>query len=521
LRSSLASHQLKSALIIVALFALSTGIRLSYMSRPLGEGHEYLTAHTLRIQQIWYEGGALNHKFLPIMTYDNPNDKNIKNQGRIKDQEGNYYYVSYGPLAHMVPYLIFKALHVYPDVTALQIFGLAVHFSCCLLVYLIVSALTRKNCRGRSNIPALMGLAVYLFSPVALWNHSNVYFSEMFVQVFFIAGVYVFLRLMTASHKGIYYALLGLSVFLMIFTEWLGAFFSLTLLIYCLFNFRKRSMRIVFGVVSVSSLVALALLLWHYSQIAGVQSLMRTLSEKYLERSGVFQKIHPGQNIWDLTAWQAITNYYILGYGGFFINLIYIYFIKKCFVEESRNGRLERILLFLCLWPVLMHHLVLWDFTTLHDFSVLKTGFLIALLTGLIYSKIDGYFFQKWGSGLSQVLRTGGLILCFCFMTVLSVGGYLEANKDIVAGNFEAVGKEIARVADKGEVIFLKPERPGALILPQIVFYAHRNIALWKSKLDALKFLKRTGAKRGVLMAFNNRGQLVREQHIKVDDGGG
>ena len=518
MRSSLASHQLKSAFVIVLLFAVSIGVRLPYMNKPLGGEQQWSTAHALRIQQIWYEGGGiLKYKCLPIVTYDNPADKNIDNQGRIKDQEGNYYYVSYGPLAYVVPYLIFKALHVYPDVTPIQIFGLAVHFLCCLLVYLIAAALTRKDCRGRLNIAALMGLAVYLFSPVALWNHCNVYFGEIFVQVFFIAGVYIFLRLMTASHKGIYYALLGLSVFLMISTEWLGLFFSLALLIYCLFNFRKRSMKIIFWVVSLSALAALAVIVWHYFQIDGVQSLLQVWSVKYLARAGIAQKSDWGMHVWDFRTWRAIAEHYRVGYGWFFINLIYIYFIKKCFLEESRNGRVEGILLALCFWPVLIHHLVFLNFTAAHDFSVLKTGFLIALLSALIYSKIDRYLFLKWGSGLSQALKTQGLILCFCFMVVLSVGGYLEANKDIVTGNFEAVGKEIARVADKGEVIFLRS--PYNFIFPQWVLYAHRNIVRWQNNQAALKFLKKTGVPRGVLMVFNDQGQLVREKHLNVGEG--
>ena len=102
-------------------------------------------------------------------------------------------------------------------------------------------------------------------------------------------------------------------------------------------------------------------------------------------------------------------------------------------------------------------------------------------------------------------------------MVVLSVGGYLEANKGIVTGNFEAVGKEIARVADKGEVIFLRS--PYHFIFPQWVLYAHRNIVRWQNDQATLKFLKKTGAPRGVIMVFNDQGQLVREKHLNVGEG--
>jgi hypothetical protein len=251
--------------------------------------------------------------------------------------------------------------------------------------------------------------------------------------------------------------------------------------------------------------------------------LIQTWSQKYLERAGIAQAVGLGMHIWDFKTWHAITEHYMVGYGWFLINLMYIYLIKKCFLEKVRHGTVERAVLFLCLWPVLLHHLVFLNFTGVHEFSVLKTGFLIALLTALIYSKIDHYLFRKWGAELSQVLRTQGLLIVFCLMTLLSVNSYFETYKLFefqkqAAARVVAMGKKIASVADRQEVIFLEPKFV-EISLP-LVFYAHRNITGWTNDQDAMKFLKRTGAKRGVIVAFDGRGQLVRETHINVDEGG-
>lgn len=502
---------------MVILLALSVGIRLPYLNRPLGVHQQYLLAHSLRTQQIWYEGGgALNYKFLTIMSYDNPADKNINNQGRIRDSKGNYYYVSYGPLAHIVPYLVFKAFHVYPGIKAFQIFGLSLHFICCLLVYLIAVLLTRKDCRGRMNVAALMGFTVYLFSPVTLWYHASSYMSEIFVQVPFIAGIYIFLRLMASPHKGVYYLLLGLSVFLMIMTEWIGVLFALVLAIYCLLNFHKKSMRIVLGVVCLSSLTAFALMLWHYSQIAGVQTLIQVLSGKFVERMGVGEVTSLNLHFWDAKTWRFIAEHYIVSYGWF---LLYIYLIKW-FLKGARNGGVERTMLSLCVWPVLIHHFIFSNFTSIHDFSVLKAGFSISLLTALVYSKIDRYLFLKWGPGPSRILRTQGMIAGFCFMTLLSIYSYFEANQQFV-DKYEIIGKKIARAADKQEVVFLRPEVKSQEILPQVVFYAHRNIVRWVNDQSALSFLRHYGAPKGVIMIFDRQPRLIRVQHISVDQGKG
>jgi len=515
LHNALSSHQLKSAFIIAILFALSVGIRMPYMNRPLGVHQQYLMAHALRTPQIWCEGGgASNDNFLPIMSYDNPADKNINNQGRIKDSKGNYYYVSYGPLAHVVPYLVFKVFRVYPSIKAFQIFGLSLHFICCLLVYLIAVLLTRKDCRGRMNIAALMGFTVYLFSPVTLWYHANTYMSEIFVQLPFIAGIYIFLRLMAAPRKSVYYLLLGLSIFLMILTEWIGLIFALVLAVYCLLNFHKKSMRIVLGVVCLSSLSALALILWHYSKIAGLQALIQVLSEKFVERMGVSEGASLKLYFWEAKTWRIIAEHYAVSYGWF---LLYIYFVKF-FLKDTQKGGAERAVLFLCFWPVFIHHFIFSNFTSVHDFSVLKAGFLMAFLLALVYSKIDHYLFLKWGSGSSRILRTRGLIVGFCLVTLLSIHSYFETNQEFV-DRYETMGKEIARVADKKEVVFLNPEVKNEEILPQVVFYAHRNIVRWVNDESALSFLKNYGAPKGIIMIFDHQPRLIRVQHISIDQG--
>ena len=261
----------KTCFIIAALFLLSVGIRLPFLNRPLGScPYDWLTAHSLRTVRIFYESGAAKYKFMPIMTFNNPADRDIdSNLGRIKDKEGNWYYTSYGPVGFVLPYLIFITLHLYPDVLTIRCFNLFIQFLSCLIIFQIVSLLTRKYYRNRVNAAALIGLSVYLLSPVALWFHSNSYFSDMCAQIFFIGGIYIFLLMSLSFRKRIYYFPLGLIIILMVWTEWIGIFFSVSVFLLCLRKLRKKWAKEAVLVIVISSLIGLIALLWYYSRISG------------------------------------------------------------------------------------------------------------------------------------------------------------------------------------------------------------------------------------------------------------
>ena len=274
-------------IIIFLLFIIVVLIRTPFLDRPLGYHHEWLTAITLRIQQIWHEEGALKYGFNPILTYGNKADKHIDNThtwAPISDKAGNYYYISYGPFGLILPYLIFKASGIYPNILNIQIFNIILHFIGGIFVYLIILKLTRKDEQKKINIPALIGFFVYSFSPIALWFYSNVYSSEMLVATLFVISIYIFLiKIINLTKKNdfIYTVLLGILIFLMIYTEWLGIFLASFILLYYFLNFKKRGCRSAFFVILFFSVLSLILIVYQYSQIDGFDSFINSYISKY------------------------------------------------------------------------------------------------------------------------------------------------------------------------------------------------------------------------------------------------
>jgi len=321
----------KHILIIALLFLTSLLVRLPNLDRPLYKHHEWLTATVLRTLQIWEEGGALEHKFLPVMTYPNGADRNIGDfAATSRDAGGNCYYLSYPPFARIFPYLIFKPLGIHPDVLPLQILNLICHFMSAFFVYFILILMLDKESSG---LPALFGFAVYLFSPETMWFQSNVYMSEILAQLFFIMGAYFFLKLDAGRGGKADYFLFGLANFLLNYTEWLGVFFALSASLYALKNFRRKEMRIILAIIAATTLIPLALTLWQYASISGLDAFLGPALEKFKFRSGFasdsfISRTEPGA--WDirsLEAWGTLLSYYFF-YGYFpFLFLFMILFL--------------------------------------------------------------------------------------------------------------------------------------------------------------------------------------------------
>jgi len=486
--------------IILSAFILSVVIRGQYLNQPLGDGHEWLTAQTLRAQQIWYENGAWAHRFLQIETYQNDADKNINNHACVIDKKGNYYYTSYPPFCIILPYLIFRIFNIYPDVLPLEIFNIAVHFICCLFIYWIISFITRKDYLDRLNKPALIGMGVYLFAPESLMFHSTVYYADILVQLFFLMGIYFFLRVISDSSRKSDYVLFGIINLLMIYTEWLGVFFAFAVAVYSFLTVKKKGMRVLLLTVFFTSLAALGLIVWQYSQINGVSSLVNTLLEAYQRRNGISQTADYNLTYWNIASWSHLVSFYRQGYLPFLffissLGLFYFLNIKNKFFVILGQDKTYFVALYLCFLPIILHHLVLFNHYVVHDFSVLKDGILISLLIAFFYHKIFVKVF---------CVHAKFWEICFIISFISAIIGSMNMYSQrcsVVTHKFMDIGKQISRIANKDDVVFMITT--SSRIKPQLVFYAHRNIALWKDPFSARKLLIINKSKRGIIFYFN------------------
>lgn len=231
--------------ILIIIFLVSVLVRLPNINHPLSKHHEFVTAISLRIVNIWEMEGASKYNFNPVMNYPGDANKHINKfastTGKMMDNEGNYYYVSHPQFAYIFPYLVFKLFHVKGTVLAIEIFNLVINFISALFVYLIIGTLRNKKSFEKTDWTGVLGFTVYLFSAGVLWFQCNTYMSDMLVHLFFITGVYLLLRMFINNEtSGKYLILFAANLFLMIYTSWLGIFFAFCVFLYSIIYLRKK-----------------------------------------------------------------------------------------------------------------------------------------------------------------------------------------------------------------------------------------------------------------------------------------
>jgi hypothetical protein len=501
--------------ILLLLFAVSVAIRLLYLNRPLG-GHQWLTAQTLVIHSIWYERGIATCGFNPIVTFELPADKNILSpMGRMASPAGDRCFISQPPLGYILPYLVQTSLGLRPDVLPLQIFNLAVHLMCVLLVFLIIRLLAVNRGVHNPEIPALIGAAVYMFMPVTLQYHGNVYSFETLVQVFFLLAIYLFLRVLERPARPAWlYIALAATAFYMSYTEWLGVLFAFSTVLYALFHFRDRMVRWAAIAVIAGTAAALCLTLVQYSQIAGVDAFLRGAAGTYLERSGVSSTFsHENRSLLSSKAWQRLGNHYMDGFGWFpFVLAVAaaVMMLRKSVREMVvRSIPMEHAAIFLTLLPVVLHHLILFDFTSIHDYSVLKDAVFLSLLAGMLC-----YLLML--SGKQQILN-GILAAAFICSLLIGIGQFWKLNQNSTSDCFKESGEFIARTAQPDEVVFFIMDDE---LCAQFVFYAHRNIAEYKGEQSARELIRKNGARRGIIFEIDEDGHCEKYRYIEMENSG-
>jgi len=164
---------------------------------------------------------------------------------------------------------------------------------------------------------------------------------------------------------------------------------------------------------------------------------------------------------------------------------------------------MKMALLFSAVLPPLLHHLIFFNYTAAHEFSVLKGAPVIAIVTGLLAWRLWG---SRPGSRLSssflRALVRVSLVLC-CLASIFEyrilTGPNVPAYKEI--GDF------IAKNSSPDEIVFAEYQQPSRDLgrpLPQIVLYAHRNIAVWQDENQARDLARQNGVPNIVIFVINS-----------------
>ncbi len=503
----------KSVFILLALFLVSVLVRIPTLNRPLSKHHEFCTAIALRVLQVWDEGGIAKYGFNPAMNYENAADKFINNfasgSGKMMDEQGNYYYVSHPPFAYYLPYLVFKILNIKPDVLPIEIFNLVIHLLCAFGVYLILMNLLPKEAEEKISIAALAGYSAYLFSPGPLWFHSNIYMSDMLVQLFFIYGVFFALKLFTDTTLK-WLILFGFTLFLMVYTSWLGVFFGAVAFVTMLIKTQGSRLGVNIAITTVISIAAALLLTaFQYSEIAGWEILYEEWFCRFNFRTGLDSIAQSPVNL--LGAAVTIFFNYLTSYLPLLavILLLFLYYRSK--VTELLRLPMIKFFLLIALGPIVLLHIFLSNYSG-HDFTTLYAGLAFSVLLGVfLFVPLS---LNKYGMAYSNLLT----VLVFGVLQYYFINrpGEISQSGEKYSFNKE-IGESIKELVSDDEVVFIRKRDPKVQILPEVIFYSGRNIKQFVAEADVEDFLEQTGSSKGVIIGFAGDGTAKVEKRIQLD----
>lgn len=507
-------------LLLIAIFAGSILVRSHSLNQPLGVRYEELTLDTLIRLNIWEEQGAGQHFFVPSDTYSNPTDKHITTWCSRLTNDGLCYYLSYPPLAIILPYLPLKLFNFELSASYLQIINLLLHFLSAIFIYLITGLLSERASGKKNRAASVLAFSFYVFTPIMLTMYSESYFSDTVVMPFFVAGIYFFLRLIKkTTYRRSDLIIFGLLMFLACYSEWLGILFAGSAGLYTLFHWREKRIRWVFFAILTGSITALGLTLGQFISVIGWSETFKQLADKLLYRSGISlsndlsmeqPELFSRFNMSVPSAWLRFPFHYIKSFG--FFPILTVLALIQLIIGKRNDSKYKLILkpylpfIWVAGLPAILHHLLLFQWSTLHSFSPIKAAPLFTVISGILIIKVihrseRSALFWKITSGITVALM------------IFSFFSFTSHHTNSIA----IIGERIANLSTSKEVLFVRNESVNKNDTPSsssdlhgilYSYYAHRNIATWSNLDDAKQLIQKNNATSGVLFELNETNPL-------------
>jgi hypothetical protein len=388
--------------------------------------------------------------------------------------------------------------------------GMLLHLLGAFFVYLIILEYFDKK-GFVLFLPAIISYVTYLFIPVMMnMNLFNV-FVETFVQPFWIIGIYLALVIFKNDIKGNVWlvALLGLSIFMMIYTEWLGVFFAFSLCFVCFYYSHKdKKYTSVFYTTVAAGTLAIALIVFQYSRINGFIPFLKSIYIRFIERSGYFgnEVSDQGLSILNpdsyLLLLRQINNLFSgLGYLflGMFLLTVFLSIRKQGF--RMKLSQEVKYMLMLSLVPPLLYFLVFFNASIIHYIYIAKFAVPISIFIGIVYKKLILSFKQ------TKIVIVGFAIFKV-IAVVVSVYIFLAGSSKATDTNsvyLTGVAEVIRYNAADDEIIFINIKTKAYNPLIYLTYESKRNLMYANNIYHAKKLLLEKKKEKGVFFTFNQK----------------
>lgn len=476
----------KGALLAVLfLFVLSIFIRLPNLNRTVSKHYEFNTAVIMINIISWRQaGGGDQFHYTPVMNFQHAGDKFPPNNLNI-DKEGNTVYLSYGPGWYVIPYFFYQWLNLPAVPIYLEILNLLFHLATIVLFFYLSEQLIPTEETDRYFI-ITAGCSFMILSPGMLWFLGNGYVN-IGIMLPFVIGVFLLILPMLKEPSGITswrLVPLAILIVIVIYIDWYVLFLCFFTGIVAILKYRsnkKYGWLILVLVLSVC--LGIALVFFQFASHMGKEAVIDFWFHRFSER---------GMNLAGSTFFKKI--YYLFAYFPVsylpLIILMLISFIynwhKKILPKWS-----DTEILFLRLFSVsaLFYNLLLFEWSTDHEFAILPWGILLSFIT----ARLIGSFTFKMAYGIL------GLFL------ILTVAQYYYINRPgpiardgLAYDSFKKLGESLSQIPPDYTICINIEQNP------MVEYYAGRNILRAPDSLSAKTLLNELGIQKAVWISQKN-----------------
>lgn len=487
-------------LFILIIWIVSLAIVMPNLGRPLSKHHEYNAAMVLMGVEAWMEkGGPGWSGYTPLLNYTHEGDLFINYRSTLLlDRKGNNIYASFGSSWYVMPFYFFQCLHLPPTPLSLQLFSVLLLLIALTFIFLLIKRCDNSDGKQFSSYYTTV---LFLFNPAVLWYFSNGYFHEVAAWPFMLGAMYAYYRWQYSidKHQLQWALLLAVCTFLSICSDWVMlVWIGVVVLFHLLQIFSGKVKKLPLFVLVASGALATCCVVMIYARHLGTEEYFTHLLQRVKFRSW--------GNAADESVWQMllelIQNYLT---ALFPLVLLLVAQLFKYGVANMKNASIQRqSLIYSLALAVLLHQLLLLQFSSAHEYSVLKAVFPISFFCGTLLTQMR----LRWAMLIIITTCTVGVLQYY----VINRPGSVSYKGDSYAAA-QQIGETIKAIAQPNEYVFGREYQ----MRPQIQYYAKRNLITAENVQEAKKILfQQTPGSKGIWFDIDRNGFVKSFQRFSI-----
>jgi hypothetical protein len=471
--------------IVLVLFIISIFIRLPNLNRPISKHYEFNSAVILINIISWREaGGGSRFHYTPVMNFQHPGDKLPPNNLYV-DKEGNSVYLSFGPGWYVIPYFFYQLFNLPAVPLYLEMLNLLFHFASILIFFYLLEFLIPSGQRRRYFM-VTAGCCFMIFSPGMLWFLGNGYVNIGIMLPIVLAVLLLLLPMFQHASRITAGRLSGLFllIILLVYIDWFILFLGFLSLLTAFLKWQKNNQYGPLVLVLLLSVISgIALIFFQFASHMGWQAVI----DYWLSRSSERSMNLAGSTIFTRVSY--LLFYFLTSYLPLLL-LLLISFLSS-WRRKILPGWSKGEILFLKLFgaSLVFYNLVLFNWSTDHEFAILPWGILFSFVTARLLGSLKNR-------------RMAGFAVAIFMVCTVSL--YYWTNRP---GPVSRDGTPYISFKNMGQSLrSIPPEYTICINLeqnPMVEYYAGRNLLRARDSLSVKKLLDELGIKKAVWVSHN------------------